>query len=657
MTRILAFASVLLLIGCGDVPTSPNPIDLGDAGVGPGDGGGADLALADGPMFEGDLGSDPGGPTIKVVSPAPGGNVAYDTLRVRAEIVAMAGATLDASSVKVLIPGANGSTVSADLSLTATPNTYEGQIDISGIPAGPSEFAVTAADTMARRSTVKVDYKHDRGPQVTIMRPSKATAKGSLTVEVEVHDPLYPITAVGQLKVLIRSSAVTMTQVEGAVPFRAVGDFSFDATFFGPQLLTVEATNSEGTVGKATKQFTIDNKGPEITFVKPVAGEFVGGVTEIRARIVDADGSGIDESSVRVVFGHDQTKTAVLKRVSAASDEFSTLYDIGKLSEDFVSPAVSIRAADTLGNDGEEGIQVIVDNTRPRIELDPPPIRLAKIQNGIAMCSVAFDPVGDESANDGETVRQLVSIKARIEDAGNRGPGLAVERFAGVDPSSVTLYALPAGGGNALIVDTTGDDKCDDINPLLLPRAAVTASNEVLALAMTPLAEGGVPDYSQFQAPAPQPWLGLGCQQLGDGQPVVPRTLCKPTSLTIALPWVEPQSPIYTLPPVGSDLDCVGLQLDTLNALPEGPLCVVVRAVDKVGNVNVSPPLRLCVKRSSDYTGCDAWTLPDCTGTYLAASNTVDTSAPCVPYTHANTFDPQIVYDTRFPANEVRLVD
>lgn len=623
-----------------------------------GDGGSLDLVGADatqtldGPVFADDLGSDPGAPTIDITEPVAMSDVKYDTLKVKATITAGPGTSIDASSVKLLLPTGVSGTTSVDMSLTATANVYEGQIDISSIPSGNSEFAVTAADTMGRRATAKRAYRHDRGPRLTFVQPSKPTATGSVSVLIVVEDPLYPIMNLSQVKAWIRSEGdITLAQVTGADPFRVEGTITFNNNMWkppleGPQLITAQATNSSGTVGQASKQFTVDNAGPLIALENPVPGQFIGGVLEIRAKITDL--SGVNEGSVIAVFGGNSTKSVALKRVMPGKDDFSGLFDVRQLGTSYVLPALSVRADDTLGNHGETAIEIIIDNTPMQMELDPPLMRVAKIDQGIVKCSQLFDPVGRESADDGEVVPQIVALKARIEDRGNSAPGLLVERFSGLESSSVVLFATP--GAQQLAVDTDEDGQCDDINPLLIPTTNVTASNEALALDMDPLLPGGGGDYTGLVTPAPAPFTG-SCGQIGDAAMTPPDPICKRagTSLTIVLPYADPLPPIWTIPPVRSnDTDCIGFQLDSLNRLPEGATCVVVRARDRAGNVNVTPPLRICLNRGNGM--CNAFMPTNCTGTYTKATGTTS-AVPCTPRViqRGMSPNPNSDFNTRFP--------
>jgi hypothetical protein len=251
-------------------------------------------------------------------------------------------------------------------------------------------------------------------------------------------------------------------------------------------------------------------------------------------------------------------------------------------------------------------------------------MRVKWFSKGLRECSRLFDPVGPESADDGAAVQQVTWMKARVEDRGNLAPGQTVEHPALIDASRVTLYASPVMNG-PLAVDTDGDGVCDEVNPLLVPTTNVSASNQALALALAPLGFGGRPDMRAEAIP-----LVSGCDEMGDPSEVQPPPACVGSALTYSLTYTTAAEPaIWSLPAV-TKTQCAGLELDTLNRLPEGPTCVVVRAADTVGNVNVSAPLRVCIDRGGGK--CAAWppiSLPSCTGSYDRKSMTTNATA-CV---------------------------
>jgi hypothetical protein len=606
-----------------------------------------DFAVADAPTLGAfDLGQDPGGPVIEVQSPMMGAEVHYDTLTVTARITSPSGTAISAESVKVIIPstGPDGSQ-SAPLTLTPMPNIYTGSIDISGIRSGDSEFSVVAEDVGGKKGSARVTYVHDHGPVITFIRPTKPTAKGSITMEITVDDTLHPLADGSTVKAGIRSNNdITLTVVAGAVPLRLSGiiDFStYNPPLDGGQLIRVEAANSAGTIGRASKQFTVDNVGPVITFTKPQPGNVIGGVVEIEATLDDL--SGVNEMTVVAVFGGNVSKWAApLNPVTPGGKDFVGFFDVRQLGRNFVFPTLSIRADDTLGNHSELAEEIVVDNTPPILSLNPPLMRVAKVKNGSSICSQEFDPVGSESANDGDKVKQIVSLKARVEDNANSAPGLLVGIEAGLDPASVTLVAVPAANA-PLAVDTDGDKICDDVNPLLVPTTNVLSSNEAVALQMVVLTATGAPDFTTAGAVPPE--YAAFCDAIGDTT-TVPPLLCthSGTRMTYVLQTLADGPAIWSIPPVTSDSwGCIGLQFDSLNRLPEGPTCIVVRARDKVGNTNVSAPMRVCIERTPGM--CDSWqpsAFPDCTGTYDKKTNTVS-ATKCTPEV--------------FSANQVRFIE
>jgi hypothetical protein len=253
-----------------------------------------------------------------------------------------------------------------------------------------------------------------------------------------------------------------------------------------------------------------------------------------------------------------------------------------------------------------------------------------KLGTGQYQCSVAFDPVGAESTNDGQTILQVASFKARIEDEGNNPPGNLVVRISTIDPNTVKLVVIPTpGNAGVLAVDTDGDGFCDDVDPNLVPTTGmVSASNQSIQPQMVPLLDTGTPNYfTSGAAPA-------NCDILGDpGATQPPPLLCSAsgTTMTYALHYAETNLPaIWSLPVVASTpTQCVGAQLDTLNSLPEGPACVAVVARDKAGNHNVSAPLRICINRGGNL--CNAFVATaNCTGTYNPVTKVTSTT-PCTP--------------------------
>lgn len=646
--RLACALSLVLLVGCNnsDKLGPPPPPPSTDGGIGAGDGGGG-TGDAGGPVAVIDMAgyNMAGSPVVVIDAPAAGAEVHGDTLDVKATVTSPSGTLIAGGSVVLTITPPGGAIVSATMILTATPNQYEGTLDIGSIPSGTSSFTVSAADIAGKLGSATGSYVHDHGPTITFYKPMAATARGTVSVEFTADDPLHPITSLSQVQAGIRAANdITLTQVAGAVPFRVAATVDiannpkYNPPLDGLQIITATATNSAGTTAQAQRQFTVDNAGPEISITNPTPGAMVGGVLEITADITDE--SKVNDATVVAVFGGNVASVPLTR---LKNDTFHGYFDVRTLGTKYVLPGLSVRADDLLGNHAELGEEIIVDNTRPFMTMDASlEVRVAKQDPSLAWeCTRPFQPLGPEAIPEGKAdVQQLMTLRARIEDHGNTAPGLLTERISGLDAATVTLFAMPD-DGDALAVDTDGDGLCDDVNPLLVPTTQVTLSGQVLALAMAPLAFGGTADYRFDATETPTTRGGsctlgttdcppVGCDYVGDAQATPPKVLCPNvgTNLTYVLPYVDVVSPIWTLPPV-TTAECVGFQVDSLNTLPEGPTCVIARATDKVGNTNVSFPLHICIDRGGGKCGSFSVVPSHCTGVWDKAQQMVLPGSTC----------------------------
>ncbi len=551
-----------------------------------------------------------------------------------ATITSIAG-RVDSSSVVVIIPSGM-SPLRGPLSLNGA-NTFQGSIDISSVKSGAAVFEVLADDTNGNRTVVESVYKHDHGPVVEFLEPRvNSTAKGSINVRIHVSDANYPFPDLAGVHVQVQSKEIAMV-VEGNMPDLVAGgvitfnDSRFVPALDGLQVINVTATNSTDTVGRATRQFTVDSQGPIIAPVNPVAGQFVGGVIQIRANISDI--SDIREDSVYAVLGGSilPALSVQLRRDQPDLPIFSGLFDVRSLGTNYVLPSLSFRAKDKFDNSSEVGIEIAIDNVPPAVSIDPPFMRVRQVKQNIYECSRLFDPVGEEVANDGDIVPQIITLRARVEDRGNIAPGLIYERWSGIAPDSVDLFVSPA-SSEPLVVDTDGDGYCDDINPNLQLNDQVMASNQAVALALKQFKTKGAPNLQLDTITPPAPWDSL-CTTLGEPGAQASAQLCAlVTPMTLSLTYgSDVQFAIWTVPEV-TQAQCTGAQFDSLNRMPEGPACVAVRAVDNVSNNNVSQVIRLCIDRGGG--ACNTWppaTLPACSVTYNQTTHVTDASTHCIP--------------------------
>lgn len=383
-----------------------------------------------------------------------------------------------------------------------------------------------------------------------------------------------------------------------------------------------------------------DTDPPDIAYVKPMPGQFVGGIMDLIVTITDA--TGVDSKTVKATIQHDPSTTVMLVPTGMPGTYHAlfTLTAIGKTTS-FLH--IDVVADDVLGNHAELGEEAFIDTTPPWMTMNGAvSMHLSQLDNttGKLQCShtlfplgpVALDPNFDntpEAAFEGAVLKQAMGLRARIEDRGNHVPGQRVDYFSDIDETTVTLYAVgivpPATTLPALAVDTDGDGICDDVNPNLVPTSGtIVMPDEALALAMSPLTDSGTADFTPVGS------IYSACQEDGTAM-AAPDVLCKRggTKMTFVIPWFGKDKPIYSLPPIHDPDACVGVPLDASNRVPEGPVCVLVRAADNAGNHMVSYPLHVCVDLGNHK--CDTFS-PDanaCTG--VLAGGMVTSGSTCTP--------------------------
>jgi hypothetical protein len=361
-----------------------------------------------------------------------------------------------------------------------------------------------------------------------------------------------------------------------------------------------------------------DSDGPTITISSPTVGSFVSGFFAIKADI--SDPSGVDPSSVIAEFGNINSTDITLTATS--SGRYEGVFDVRDLASNYVLAEISVRAKDKNGNLSQVGEEVVIDSVKPWMTMDSSK-QMYVSKNGGVECSHAFSPIGTDAAHDGQVVPQIITLRARIEDHGNLAPGLKVERYSTVDPATVQMFVIHDDGQTPLAVDTDNDNLCDDVNPLLIPTAGpVMMQNEALSLQLVPMTAGGTPDFT----PGGSPPVPSTCTSIGDaGTTTAPKKLCFDAAqdFTYELQYGFGLLPaIYTLPlyKPGDPNDCVGFQLDAANQLPEGPACVITRAADFAGNVQVSYPLHICIDMGGGKCAGFTSTPSHCTGVYDKAT-------------------------------------
>jgi hypothetical protein len=474
-------------------------------------------------------------------------------------------------------------------------------LDLHKLSTGTYTLVVTATTAGGTTASATATVYVDGGPSITFLTPADGVfVKGSVVVTAIVIDNHANLGAVdfsvGQ--VLLPDDLVSTNGSQ----YTATLDFgSFNPPLDGPQVVTVTATNANGVVSVATRKFTIDSQGPTISGTQPGTGALIGKLITIKATV--SDEGGVMENSVVAVVAHGDVHFEV--HLDKAPDgSYKQLFDTTQLPSWALFPSISFRAQDNLGNQSSVGYLLSLDNTPPILSLDPPDqVRVVKSDN---TCSQPFDPVGPDAIDDGSVVNQLFDIRARIEDQGNT-PQTGIPDFvpiSTVDPASVKVLILDD-TSIPLVVDTSDppDKLCDDINPDLVPSVSPQSSRDAQLIDMVSLSPGGAADFSKE--------YGMYCS--GDSAPPSPpcettHSLEKDQTMTYTLGYAAANLPaIWTVPPVvGDGLQCAGRQFDASNNLHDGWACVAVEAADKLGNKQVSRPIRICVAAQLNSAACTA---------------------------------------------------
>ena len=615
----VAFLSLLLSIGgCGDdvPPRAPESdmqrVDQGPVDLGTGDDGGADGSM---PMAC----SDPGGPTVTVLAPDPASDPVADDIvvgpfgEVRCQVGRGAGAgsePIDPESVTIEVLDEGGSLL-ASPAVTADGDVYIAQPNLSAVPNGPVVFRCSATDTAEepRCNSGEVTTFVDNGPSIEVISPADGSIHAQrMLLRYRIDEA--PLTdgdteaAVAGHTLVVGGATVTPT-VEGD---ELVADIDFSDRSVYPEALsgdyelTIEATNGrtpDAATARHTQAFVVDTDGPTIVIDRPADGELVGGTVVVEATITDM--AGVDPSTVVLrAAGLDFPMTRAV-----GTDEYRASFDASSFPTTVVELTLNITAEDVVANSSTVGLSVKLDAVPPLLDLDPPDVREAKLVSGEMQCSTLFDPVGADSVNDGQIRGTTPELRVRAWDVSNSSFGGAgtVIVYAGID--SVEVLVLDD-STQPLLVDSNSDGVCDAVSPAAEPDPADPDSAVRIEMApISPRGNGYYNDPNPTVTGTPTEAYGAVFDACVDGESsTIPSPLCSVTSpLTVAIDRPDSgDAAIYGKTPVTTDT-CLGDSWDFVGAgIDEGWACVVARGRDSLGNVGVSPPLRVCL---SDGVGAD----------------------------------------------------
>ncbi|MBK8480293.1 MAG: hypothetical protein IPL40_03820 [Proteobacteria bacterium] len=651
LRRLLpVLGSMLLTIACGDGKKPFKPVVLPDG-----------FGLRDASIYldgrTSDLGANPDlrvsleGPEITIQTPEEAQIIVGDLLKVLVKVTDPDG--VEAQSLRLTLQGSQP----VALGLTTTPDVYEALLDMRKI-VGKGRLWVEATDLLGNANSQVRLFERDPGPIVLFLAPSEgARFPRSVSVQLVVADRVEVTafeTRIGTQPLTLATTASTAdrTVYVGQVQF---DDPMFPVPLSGQQVLTASATNANGARTIVKRTFFVDDEGPSISIRSQQAGQLIGRVIDLAAEV--SDPAGVQAASVRCVIGNELQKREVTLEPDPTNPAiYRGQFDTRNLTLQMLWPVLSFRAVDRLGNESHREIEVALDDRQPILSLDPAEdFRALREKDDTIQCSLPFDPVGRDAADDLDAVPQVTELRARIEDRGNGVPGAQIVPIGTVDPATVRLFVLPGAVGKPIVVDTDGDGFCDAINPAVVPLGSRPDPGQAVAVDLAPIPGSGIADFTPHLNP-PLP-TGLGCVN-GD-EAKSPRSLCDttPASMSSIITYSTKLPAIWTIPPVRpSDDDyCVGIGFDfRANEIPAGWACIAAEARDELGNLGVSRPIRVAVEYGTSRflpgpAPATAGAAPNCTGTLDAATGKV-TAQPCAfrewDLDFAQEFQPAL--ETRF---------
>lgn len=578
-----------------------------------GDGGAAGDAGAGGEGGAIEVGTPP---TVTILSPDAvsnplGGQVLVkDSVDVTCKAVAGEGpdaAAVDPASVKIAVLSSDGSVVISEKDALASSATeYTATIPLTGVTTGKVVLRCSARSLTKATGIDTRDTLADRGPTITLTEPI-VNAKLALKEPLKVLFTAMPtpVTPAGDTQAVVDKVVLTLNGVEWPTTAKGAGAYEATINMEGPEFtpkpngataLAITATNKrapEAASASLTSTVSVDGAGPVIKVTSPISAEVVGGTVKVTFSVTDA-GSGVNADSVKVTInGKDnQYENSAVWVHNAGGDSYTFLFDSRTLPTTIVQLPIEVNAQDNVGNEASSvSIPVYFDLVGPKVDLDPANIRTFNSNND---CSVSFDPVGSNNMNDLAVGSGQDYLRVMVWDQTNQKPGSASTLYlSGVNPApaanSVRLFFRNPNDEIPLLSNSMspGTGICDQIKD-------TTVNGESVPLtALTPN------NNPWFGGESTIPPLAPGCKYIGGSKPM---TLCNNNSAlwqVIGQFEGDTKDPaIYAYSPTSS-VDCTGQSwsYDTFisAANTDGWVCIGASAKDRVGNVGVSPPLRLCV--------------------------------------------------------------
>jgi hypothetical protein len=559
---------------------------------------------------------------------------------------------VDPSSVKIEIFDADGKSLKSNAGApTANKFEYSATFVLTDLPSGGVSFGCSASDTATPQhsATATLATLLDRGPEITIGEPLDKSAHNLLgPMNVEFTATASPITDadkqadVSGVKLVV--SGVTIPTVEqGDGRYQASVDFTDKNLFSSPPSgaapIVITASNGRKKPGKATRALSygivVDGVGPVIALAAPQAKSVIGRASILTFNVTDA-GSNVDRATVAVKLNEETKFFSATDNQWTwdASGAFSFRMGAALANNADTQVTVNVLAKDQAGNASTGNSRIYyLDNKPPIVDLDPP--NVYEVRSGTEpdtmQCSDVFDPLGafdgslpppptNGSPNDLSTIVNFGRFRSLIWDLTNTKAGQSETYPAYVDRDSARIY-VQTNTDSPLLADDDHDGICDEIWTGSIPHQRKPTDKPLPFVKMIYLAPtGGVswghaaPNVAECKAGNVETAARL-CSSPGVSDMSV--VIRHPTGAQ------QPFEPvIYAIEPDSNPLSltCTGIQWEISSAITMaeganklGWVCIAARAMDTVGNVGISPPLRVCLDDGTNPDRCKGMPPPSCT--------------------------------------------
>lgn len=576
------------------------------------------------------------GPIIEFTSPQPASDPNSDELVTTREVSVDCHVTprtndsgVDGSSVAITLEDPRDPAKKIEAATNAQgEDIYQAKFIVADLPNGKLRFTCSAKDLASSPATnsAVLETFLDLGPKLMLTSPlDKAAVALKTPVTVRFQATPSPVAegdegaAVSDARLTVLGKVFEVRESSDTPgEYTATVDFE-DKALFNPVPVAAEiilrASNSRmpGVVTRESRaNIKVDGAGPSIEIRVPADGQIVPGRVELEVVITDTSGVKPGGVIARVTAG---AKLYEYTNWTKTGDTYRLTFDTSEYQTAPNELTINIVAVDTVDNEATQGHFVRLDGQPPVLSLDPPWIREWRRNGDNVFCTIAFDSLAD-ATDDGETVGPASTYRVRIEDETNVVVG-AARYLSGVNESKVEIWVQGDPSIPLLIynADNGGSDSvCNEINEKALSSAQRPTKRELAAL--LPRGVEWYPNSSvAFDSTNPMHMTTCPFDAAG-GTASPPERLCPGTPMRRVIPaWVESKPPgIYAMNPTnGTSGECAGTTWNLLEIVGQGWACLAARAEDKVGNVGVSWPLRVCVDDPADgVTPCDEAQKPTC---------------------------------------------